>query len=170
MVPLAIKIIFSVLIPLSLAIIPFGMAGPLLLSGLFLLALVLCGCLGAHVWAAVFMVIGGVLAEVGEMLSGFFPMGGTKPNRWAMGGSFVGGLAGALAGGILFFPLGALPGTFLGTFSGGLAGALLKNPDDLRGAVEQSRALLLGRVAGTILKVIIGIVMMAVALWILWNC
>lgn len=81
--------------------------------------------------------------------------------------SIAGGLFGALLGAPLFFGLGALIGLFVGAFVGVFLYEWLKNRN-VRKSLRSGLGGFLGRISGTMIKILLALGMITIVLWSLF--
>ena len=74
------------------------------------------------------------------------------------------GIWGSIAGAIIGALVGHLPGLVIGTFAGAVAGELCSGRP-WREALRSGQGALIGFVAGTFLKLVVGVLMMGTFLW-----
>jgi len=115
-------------------------------------------------WVFIGCVVLALLGEAAELFSGMYGAKRGGSTRRGMWGALFGGIIGAVAGTFMLpVPLvGSLVGSVAGTFAGAMI-MELGNPE-LRtsGAVRPAIGATLGRLAGTIIKIPVGITVLVV--------
>ena len=118
-----------------------------------------------------FFVLLTVLAALGEALewvTQYFSgkrFGSSPKGMW---GAFLGAFAGGILGAPILFGLGALPGSILGAYLGGLLFEILHDRP-MSEAHTSAMGNMLGRVLGVILKLSLGIAMLALSAPRIWG-
>lgn len=98
-----------------------------------------------------------LLSTIFDFLASAYGASRFGSTRWGIGGSVVGGIAGLMALNI--------PGLILGVFLGAAAGEMLFARKDLHQSLRAGWGSVLGFLGGTVLKLVLGIVMVIVFLW-----
>lgn len=148
----------------SLAIMAVGLAGTVLpvIPGI---ALIYCGyliyglasswqCFGA--WTMLFW---GAVTAATFALDYFAPMFGARRSN-----SSILGIWGSFAGSVIGLVLFGLPGLLVGTFAGALVGELMARKPAAQ-ALRSGWGALLGFLAGSLIKVMIGLIMVGAFVW-----
>jgi uncharacterized protein YqgC (DUF456 family) len=138
-------------------LIPILPGHPILLLAAAAHRLILGDASGLHWWSFAILGLLLVFSQVLEFLSG---AAGTKwfgGSKWGAWGALIGGLAG-----MFFFPIGLI----LGPLIGALAFELIFAKKETAPAVVSGVGSVLGTVAGMLIKLAIGIVMLA---WIILD-
>ena len=148
----------------SLVIMLVGLAGTILpvLPGIVIIyfGYFLYGVLTSwRVYGAGTMVLWGAVTAATLVLDLVAPMLGARRFRSSILGMW-GSLAGTLIGLILF----GLPGLVAGTFVGAVVGELMARRSTLE-ALKCGKAALIGLLAGSLLKVVVGLIMVGAFVW-----
>ena len=152
------KALLAAGLALGLVVIPFGLPGTLLMAG----ALLVYGWATGWQTISVALVAGmAVLALASEVADNLLSAAGTQRyggSRYGMIGALVGGVIGALVG---------VPVPLIGSVIGGFAGAFLGagaaewyRQRDLHAALRAGWGAFLGRAGGTVVKMLVGVVIL----------
>jgi uncharacterized protein YqgC (DUF456 family) len=101
------------------------------------------------------------LALVGELVEFVAGVAGAKKagaSRRGMVGALVGGVAGAIVGAALLAGIGAIPGGFVGSALGAIVGELSHPHMTLESSLKPAGGAAVGRLAGTLMKLAIALV------------
>ena len=112
-------------------------------------------------WVVLALLALAVLAEVLEGTAGFVGAGKAKGSFWSALGAVAGGLVGAILGSFVLPIIGSLIGAFVGTFGGAFT-VEYSRTRDARPSGHVARGALIGRVVGSLIKVFVGIAMIAI--------
>jgi uncharacterized protein len=155
-------------VAIALIIMLIGLVGTVLpfLPGIILVYagyLIYGFATGWKAYGAVTMVGWGIITGLVLLLDFYAGTLGAKrygASRYGVWGSLIGGLAGGVTAG--------LPGLILGPFIGAIAGELWAGGSG-REALRSARGSLVGFVAGSLVKVAVGIVMIGTFLWLVLS-
>jgi uncharacterized protein YqgC (DUF456 family) len=117
-----------------------------------------------HTFSTWTLVIAAVVALGGEVVEFTAGVAGAKSggaSRRGMVGALIGGMAGALVGAAFLLGVGAIPGGFVGSAVGAIVGELSHPHMTLERSLKPAGGAAVGRLAGTLMKIVI-----AAALWI----
>jgi len=144
----------------SLIAIPVGLSGNFIMLGIALLIALLSG-FQAIGWVALLLIAAGVaVGEILESLLGSMMARRYGASKWGMLGAYLGGIVGAILG----TPLAPITGTILGSFVGAAGCAILFewiHLRHLRRSMPPGWGAILGKLAASLLKVLIGVATVA---------
>lgn len=124
---------------------------------------------GVHWWVVVALLVFAILGEATEMASGSVTAARVGAGKRGMAGALIGSLVGSVLGAIIGVPvpiIGSAIAAMLGGGLGALAGAVIGEKSTGRASRESLTvgvAALIGKLVGTVGKIVIGIVMLVVA-------
>ncbi|NCO57901.1 MAG: hypothetical protein COW73_06690 [Nitrospirae bacterium CG18_big_fil_WC_8_21_14_2_50_70_55] len=144
----------------GLLIIPLGLPGQFLIAAAAALFTLVMGAEVLPWWVAITLLGLAVGAEVGEAMAGLLGAKGARGSVWGAVGAMAGGLAGAILGSAVAPLLGSVAGGLAGTFAGAFAVEYARGRR-MAGAHAVAKGALLGRLAGSLLKLVTGGVMIA---------
>jgi uncharacterized protein len=154
----------TVVFIVSLAVMAIGLAGTVLpiLPGIALIYCVYLAyglltswqCYG--VWT---MILWGVVTAATLALDYFAPMLGARRSS-----SSILGIWGSFAGSVIGLVLFGLPGLIVGTFAGALIGELMARRPATQ-ALRSGWGALIGFLAGSLIKLVIGLIMVGAFIW-----
>lgn len=122
----ALLVLFYVYLVGALALNVVGLPGNWVLVATAAVVALVPG-FGELTWTWFFVVLGlAVLAEAIESLLGLVVVARKGGTRWGVAGSFLGGVAGVVAGSAVAPPLGGVVLGFVGAFAGAVAGEYLR--------------------------------------------
>lgn|GEM_PF-267464 len=117
------------------------------------------------VWVMVLFLLLAILGEVIEMFAAGYGASKFGGGRGAALSSLIGCIAGAILGSPWFPLIGTLAGAILGAFAGAVLFELLVEKKMASDAVRTGVGAALGRTGAVLAKVVIGLVMLAIAVW-----
>jgi len=144
----------------GLLIIPLGVPGQFLIAAAAALFTLVAGAEVLPWWVAITLACLAVLAEVGEAAAGL--LGAKKAQGSVCGalGGMAGGIVGAILGSAVTPILGSIAGALAGTFVGAFAVEYYRTTH-ARNASAVAKGALVGRIAGSLIKLVTGAVMIA---------
>ena len=154
---------FYLALVIGLLFIPLGLGGTFIILGDAVLLGILTGFERVG-WVALVAMAGlAVLGEVIEWFVGIFTVRKFGASRWAMLGTFVGGLAGAVVGTPIMPVIGSLFGAFVGAFLGAfIAEVLYRRQVDA--SLRAGWGAFVGRLLAVLIKFELGVVMIVILL------
>jgi uncharacterized protein YqgC (DUF456 family) len=148
----------------GLLMIPLGLGGTFVILGVGVIAGFATDFTRVGVVTLIILAVLAVAGELIESLLGVFTVRRFGASKWAMLGTFFGGIAGGIAGSGVAPVAGSLVGAFAGAFLGAFVGELLHR----RRVAESLRAgwgAFLGRLLAVAIKFEIGVVMAIILIW-----
>jgi len=145
----------------GLLVIPLGIPGQFLIAAAAALFTLVAGTEVLPWWVAITLLCLAVLAEVGEAVAGFLGAKRAKGSVCGAVGGMAGGIVGAILGSAVAPILGSIAGALAGTF-GGAFGVEYYRTRHAGGAQAVAKGALIGRLAGSLIKLVTGAVMIAV--------
>ena len=142
-------------------VIPFGIPGQFLIVAAALAFALVAGSNTLSLWVVLVLLGIALLAEIIEAIAGFMGARGAKGSVRSSFAAAIGGILGALAGSLIAPVLGSLLGAFAGTFAGAYTVEYRRSRTS-KGAAAVARGALTGRVVGSITKVFLALIMMAI--------
>jgi uncharacterized protein YqgC (DUF456 family) len=144
----------------GLLIIPLGIPGQFLIAAAAALFTLVAGAEVLPWWVVITLACLAVLAEVGEAAAGL--LGARKAQGSVCGalGGMAGGIAGAILGSAVTPIIGSLAGALAGTFAGAFAVEYYRTTH-AADARAVAKGALIGRIAGSLIKLVTGGVMIA---------
>jgi uncharacterized protein YqgC (DUF456 family) len=142
-------------------VIPLGIPGQLLIVLAALLFTLAAGSAHLPWWVTITLLILAVLAELLEGVFGFLGAKQAKGSVWSALGGIVGGIVGAILGSAVAPILGSLAGAFAGTFAGAFAVEYYRTTH-AADARAVAKGALIGRVAGSLVKLVVAGLMIAI--------
>jgi uncharacterized protein YqgC (DUF456 family) len=144
----------------GLLVIPLGIPGQFLIAAAAALFTLVAGPAALPWWVAITLVCLALLAEVGEAAAGL--LGARKAQGSVCGalGGMAGGIVGAILGSAVTPILGSLAGALAGTFAGAFAVEYYRTTH-AGNARTVAKGALIGRIAGSLIKLVTGGVMIA---------
>jgi len=145
----------------GLLVIPLGIPGQFVIVAAAALFTLIVGSTVLPWWVAITLLGLAVAAEVGEAVAGFFGAKQAKGSVWSALGGMAGGIAGAILGSLVAPILGSLGGALAGTFAGAF-GVEYYRTSHAGNARAVAKGALMGRLAGSLIKLVAGGVMIAI--------
>ncbi len=145
----------------GLLVIPIGVPGQFLIAAAAALFTLIAGAEVLPWWVAITLFCLAVAAEVGEAVAGYFGAKQAKGSVWSAVGGMAGGIVGAILGSAVAPILGSIAGALAGTFGGAFAVeySRTRHPGN---AQAVAKGALMGRLAGSLIKLVTGGVMIAI--------
>ena len=153
--------VFYVVMFAGVAVIPFGIAGQFIIAFATLVFALIAGAEALSWWVVLCLFGVAVLAEVIEGSAACVGAGRAKGSLWSMASAVVGGIGGAVLGSFVAPVVGTLAGALVGTFGG--AYLMEYHLSRTHGkAARVAGGALVGRIVGSITKLVVAICMIAV--------
>ena len=154
----------------GVAVIPLGLPGQFLIVLATLVFILAVGSANLS-WGVFFLILAlAILAEVLEAVLGFLGARRVKGSWRSAFAAIAGGLAGAILGSCITPIIGSLIGALLGTFLGPFL-VELHRTRQTDASAKVAVAAVLGRLAGSVMKVAVACVMIAiVTVALLYGC
>lgn len=144
----------------GLLVIPLGIPGQFVIAGAATLFTLVAGSAVLPWWVPITLLGLAVFAEAGEAAAGFLGAKQARGSVWSAVGGMGGGIAGAILGSAVAPILGSLAGALAGTFAGAFAVEYSRG-GHAPNAKAVAKGALLGRLAGSLIKLVTGAVMIA---------
>lgn len=158
-------VLFGLAVTAGLALNLVGLFGNWIILGTLAVTWAATGFEHFGAWILALLLMLAVLGEVIEMLAAGYGASKFGGGRGAALSSLVGCIAGAILGSPWFPLIGTLAGAILGAFAGAVLFELLVEKKMASDAVRTGVGAALGRTGAVLAKVVIGLVMLAIALW-----
>ncbi|MBS3762127.1 MAG: DUF456 domain-containing protein [Candidatus Brocadiia bacterium] len=153
-------IVFYLVMLAGMIIIPLGIPGQFIIAFAALGGTLIAGK-DALPWWIVLTLFGlAVLAEIIEAIAGMLGASKAKGSFWSSIGAMLGGIIGAVVGSAVLPLIGTLLGAFVGTFAGAYA-LEYHRTRTVKASATVAKGALIGRIIGSITKVFIALVMIA---------
>lgn len=160
--------VFVIILFIALFSIIFGFPGTFLILGDVIVYSCITGFekIGIRIIIVLFLI-----SLMAETLDFFLGLAGARrygSSKKVVALSIIGGIAGAIMMAPILLGLGAIIGVFLGSFAGAFLGEYL-DQRKIRSAIRAGYGAFMGRVAGTLVKGFVAIVMAAIALSAIYS-
>lgn len=149
---------------IGLLAIPLGLGGNFIILGCAVLLGVVTGFEQVGIWSLAAMAALAIIGEVIESVLGVFTVRKFGASRWAMLGTFVGGIGGAILGSPIMPVVGSLIGAFIGAFLGAFIAEIIYRRH-VQSSLRAGWGAFVGRILAVLIKFEIGIVMIIIVLW-----
>jgi len=147
----------------GLLFIPLGLGGTFIILGDAVLLGLLTGFERVG-WVALIAMAGlAVVGEIIESVIGVFTVRKFGASRWAMLGTFVGGIAGAALGTPVMPVIGSLAGAFVGAFAGAFGAEILYRRQ-MQASLRAGWGAFVGRLLAVLIKFELGVVMIIIVI------
>jgi len=144
----------------GLLVIPLGIPGQFVIAAAAALFTLVAGAEVLPWWVAITLACLAVLAELGEAAAGLLGARKAKGSVCGALGGMAGGIAGAILGSAVTPIVGSLIGALAGTFAGAFAVEYYRTTH-AGNATVVAKGALVGRIAGSLIKLVTGGVMIA---------
>lgn len=148
----------------GLLAIPLGLGGTFIILADAVLLGVVTGFERVGIWALVAMAALAIIGEVIESVLGVFTVRKFGASRWAMLGTFVGGIGGAILGSPILPVIGSLIGAFIGAFLGAFIAEIIYRRQ-VQSSLRAGWGAFVGRILAALIKFEIGIIMIIIVWW-----
>ena len=159
-------VVFYLIMLAGVVVIPLGIPGQFIVAGA---ALIFSLSTGWHrlPWWSVLILFGlACLAEIIEGIAGFLGAKQAKGSIWSSFGALGGGIVGAIVGSGFLPLIGTLVGALVGTFGGAYLVEYYRTQSH-EGSGQVAKGALIGRIVGSVSKVLISLVMIVIVTFLL---